>query len=387
VKRSRPSRRSLEEILKDHIQTLATTLQPQTILAYGSALNHLLIYLRTAFPQVRRLSQLRRDPHLLGWFRCLCAQDDPPLSPATRRRYLIQLRRLFLDLADSGYSVQSGLILSADLPPRQHYLPRPLSPEDDQLLQQELRRTDDLYSNALLLIRLTGIRLGECIHLALDCLRPLGNDQWALHVPLGKLHTERLVPVDDDVRHIMSRILTLRAQAPASQLAKSPGYLLPRAGGFWSLFLALRYAAIHAAERAGCSQRVTPHRLRHCFATEMLRLGIRLPALMQLMGHKDIQMTLWYLEVTQQDLQREFHLARQNTARLHLVPKFSLADSSLFTSPDLPGICRMLAATRHLLEMYRRQLPDEKTRRELQRLDKRLLTVTSELNQLITPKK
>ena len=68
--RSRPSR-DLEEILKDHIRTLATTLQPETILSYGTALNHFLAYLRIAFPKVRHLSQLRRDPHLLGWFRWL----------------------------------------------------------------------------------------------------------------------------------------------------------------------------------------------------------------------------------------------------------------------------------------------------------------------------
>ncbi|MGH9785951.1 MAG: tyrosine-type recombinase/integrase [Terriglobia bacterium] len=371
--------------MKDRIQTLATTLQPQTILAYGSALNHFLAYLHIAFPQVRRLSQLRRDPHLLGWFRWLGAQDDPPLSTATRRRYLIQLRRLFHDLADHGHSLPSGLILSQDLPPRQRYLPKPLSPQDDQLLQQELRRTDNLHSNALLLMRLTGIRLGECIHLALDCLRPLGHDQWALHVPLGKLHTERLVPVDEDARQIISRILTLRAQAPASQLDKSAGWLLPRSGGFWSLFLSLRYAVIRAGVRAGCSQHVIPHRLRHTFATEMLRLGISLPALMQLLGHKHIHMTLLYLEVTQQDLQREFHLARQNAPQRHLVPKLPLPDTSPYATPDLPGIRRALAAVRHLLEMFRRQLGDESIRRKLQRLDKRLLTVAFELNRLIPP--
>jgi site-specific recombinase XerD len=378
---------SLEEILKDQIQTLATTLQPQTVLAYGSALNHFLDYLHIAFPRVRRLSQLRRDPHLLGWFRWLCEQDDPPLSSATRRGYLIQLRRLFHDVADNGHSLPSGLILSRDLPPRQRYLPRPLSPQDDLLLQQELRRTDDLRSNALLLIRLTGIRLGECIHLALDCLRPLGDDQWALHVPLGKLHTERLVPVDEDVRQIISRILSLRAQAPASQLEQSMGWLLPRCGGFWSLYLLLRYAAIQAGERAGCSQRVIPHRLRHTFATEMLRLGISLPALMQLLGHKDIHMTLLYLEVTQQDLQREFHLARQNAVQRHSIPKLALPDTSSYAGPDLPGIRRALATVRHLLEMFRRQLGDESIRRKLQRLNKRLLTVAFELNHLIPPEK
>ena len=80
-------------------------------------------------------------------------------------------------------------------------------------------RIDDLPANALLLTRATGIRIGECIDLALDCLRQIGPDQWALHVPLGKLHTERLVPVDQDGRRIMDRILALRALAPAARLA------------------------------------------------------------------------------------------------------------------------------------------------------------------------
>ncbi len=51
------------------------------------------------------------------------------------------------------------------------YLPRPWSPQDDQRLQQELRRTDDLPADALLLTRATGMRIGECIRLPLDCLR------------------------------------------------------------------------------------------------------------------------------------------------------------------------------------------------------------------------
>jgi hypothetical protein len=71
----------------------------------------------------------------------------------------------------------------------------------------------------------------------LDCLRSLGQNQWALHVPLGKLYTERLVPVDEHVRQIVTRILTLRAEAPASHLAKSASFLLPRSGRFDALYL------------------------------------------------------------------------------------------------------------------------------------------------------
>jgi hypothetical protein len=57
------------------------------------------------------------------------------------------------------------------------------------------------------------------------------------------------------------------------------------------------------------------------------------------------------------------------------------------TITDLPGIRQALAATRHLLERYRRGLPDEKTRRRLQRLDRRLLDVAVQLDRITTAEK
>jgi len=56
----------------------------------------------------------------------------------------------------------------------------------------------------------------------------------------------------------------------------------------------LCHALAQAALRAGCTSKVTLHRLRHTYATEMIRLGVSLPALMQMLGHKDINMTLRY---------------------------------------------------------------------------------------------
>jgi hypothetical protein len=108
---------------------------------------------------------------------------------------------------------------------------------------------------------------------------------------------------------------------------------------------------------------------------------------MQLLGHKDIRMTLRYLQVTQLDLQREFHTARQNAVQHHLIPKLALPDSVLSAGSDLPTIRRALAAARHLLEMCRRQLGDERSRRKLQRLDKRLLSIAMELDRFTTPGK
>jgi hypothetical protein len=161
--------------------------------------------------------------------------------------------------------------------------------------------------------------------------------------------------------------------------------LLPRFGEHYALYQTLNHALADAAQRAGCSTRVTPHQLRHTYATEMLRLGVSLPALMQLLGHQDIRMTLRYVQVTQQDLQCEFHLARQNTVQLHHIP--TLPVPTRLSSPDLTGTRHALAATRHLLEMCRRQLDDEKIRRKLHRLDRRLRRVAAELDQLATSEK
>jgi site-specific recombinase XerD len=375
----------LEQIFESHIQTLALTLRPETIRNYRGAARRFLSYLRTAFPRLRHLGQLRRDPHLLGWFRSLCEQQHPPLSNRSRILLLIYIRRLLDDLAAQGHALSSDLIRREDFPPPPHYLPRPLAPHDDQLLQQELRRTDDLPANALLLTRATGIRIGECIDLALDCLRQIGPDQWALHVPIGKLHTQRLVPADAEICRVVARILALRALAPERALAHSQGLLLPRSTSNIALYHSLRQALIAEAQRAGCSGRVALHRLRHTFASEMIRLGVSLPALMQMLGHKDIRMTMRYIEVTQLDLLQQFHTARQNATQSHRVPALSVPMAS--TSVGLSGIHNALTAARHLMEMYRRQLTDDKTQRTLHRLDRRLGSIASKLEQLATAEK
>ena len=221
---------NLDEICETQIRTLALTLRPRTVEHYRTTARQLIAYLRAAFPQLRRLSPLPRDPHLLGWFRWL-SERQPPLSNKTRSDHLIRVRRLLDDLAANGHPVQPDLFRREDFPPQPRYLPRPLSPEEDQLLQQELRRTHGLAANALLLTHATGIRIGECLDLPLDCLRRVGTEQWALHVPLGKLHAERLVPADSELRRMVERILTLRHVAPTAHFASSQGFLLPRPGG------------------------------------------------------------------------------------------------------------------------------------------------------------
>jgi site-specific recombinase XerD len=69
-------------------------------------------------------------------------------------------------------------------------------------------------------------------------------------------------------------------------------------------------------------QLANPHRFRHTFASDMVRAGMSLPALMRLMGHADIQTTLQYVRITLQDVYLEY--ARAVAQHIRPLPKISL---------------------------------------------------------------
>src|SRR5262245_26793117 len=164
-------RQNLQQLFDSHIHNLTLTLRPNSVLSYRTAASCFLNYLASSYPQISRLSQLRRDPHILGWLRTLC-EKTPPYKSSTRIAYLIRLRRLFQELASNQKnSGQQDLIVSEDFPPLDAYLPKPLSPEDDRLLDQQLRKNPDLSHTGLLLLRATGMRIGELVSLATDGLR------------------------------------------------------------------------------------------------------------------------------------------------------------------------------------------------------------------------
>ena len=66
-------------------------------------------------------------------------------------------------------------------------------------------------------------------------------------------------------------------------------------------------------------QLANPHRFRHTFASDMVRAGISLPALMQLMGHTDIETTLHYVKVSPQDVYLQY--ARATAQCIHPQPR------------------------------------------------------------------
>jgi integrase len=358
------------------VESLSTALSPATTRNYNIAVRSFLFYLGAAFPDVTRLEQLRRDPHILGWMARLRAQT-PPLATTTCIGRFIALRAIFNELAWANKLADlAHLLRREDIPRTPQSLPRPLTAEQDQLLQEELIRRNDLGGNVFLLLRHTGMRIGECADLSYDCLRSTAPNQWAIHVPLGKLKTERMVPIDAFGRDLVHRLRFFRSLDPLP----ADGRLLAWPGTRVSLLARLRDYLHLACYSVGLPTDIVPHQMRHTYGTEMLRAGVGFASVMKLLGHTSPRMTMRYVDVTLTDLQREFQLARSKPRHLAPQPKVSLAP----LRTGLDGIIDSLLATQHVMEMFRRSLPDGHARSCLDRLSNRLTKILAEIRKLQT---
>jgi site-specific recombinase XerD len=372
-----PLQHPLAPVFDRAVDSLGVGLSPETTRHYRGTARNFVSYLGTDHPEVKCLDQLRREPHILGWMSRLHSQA-PQLSTASYINRLIALRSIFNELAwTEQLSELAHLIRREDIPRFPQRLPRPLTAEQDELLQKEFLRRNDLGGNAFLLIRHTGMRIGECADLSFDCLRSTGPNQWAVHVPLGKLKTERMVPVDSFVCELVQRLRFFRS---LDSLA-ADGRLLARPNTKAALVRHFRDYLHQVCHALSLSTRIVPHQLRHTYASEMLRNGVGLPAVMKLLGHTSPEMTVQYLDVTLNDLQRAFELARSKPR--HLVPQPKVTCAPL--REGLGGVLDSLLATQHVLEMFRRALPNGTSRRHLDRLSNRLTKILSEARKLATP--
>ncbi len=368
----------LAEVFFAAVRSVTTSMSDSTKGRYRTTTEYFLRYLGEHHPDVRTLDQLRREPHILGWLAWICSKQ-PPLVKATRSLHVLSLRRVMEELAwlhDIPALVR--LFHPDDVPQPPARFPRPLTPEQDRLIQQELLQRNDVASNALLLIRHTGIRIGECVDLSFDCLRLLAPGQWALHVPLGKLNTERVVPIDDSVCHLVHRLRFFRFLSPIPP----DGLLLARRHNRSALLRELRTELTQVRTALGIARLIVPHMFRHTFATEMMRSGVSFPALMNLLGHSTPKMTLLYSEFTQTDLQREFRAARSQPR--HLVPPPRAAVSTNGLQPDLTSTLHTIQVAQHVMEMFRRSLSDTSGAASpiLDRLANRLTKLAAELRKL-----
>jgi integrase len=372
-----PLEHPLAPLFDRAVDSFSVSFSPDTTRHYRGTIRNFLSYLSAVHPEVQHLEQLRREPHILGWMSRLRSQT-PPLTTASCINRLIALRCIFNELAWTGQLPElAHLIRREDLPRLPQRLPRPLTKEQDELLQQEFLRRNDLAGNIFLLIRYTGMRIGECADLAFDCLRSTAPNQWAIHVPLGKLKTERMVPVDSFVCELVQRLRFFRSL----DALPDDGRLLARPRTKEALVRQLRDYLHQVCHVLGLPTGIVPHQFRHSYASEMLRAGVSFPAVMKLLGHTSPEMTMRYLDVVLTDLQREFELARSKPRHLAPQPKASFA----FRRTGLDGVIDSLLSAQHVLEMFRRSLPNGISRRHLDRLSNRLTKILSEARKLATP--
>ena len=193
------------------------------------------------------------------------------------------------------------------LPRRWKRLPKALSNvEIDKLLAPELPEAPErLCDQAVLeLGYASGLRLAELRDLRLEQLH---LEAGFINV-IGKGNKERVVPVGKKAVEALNRYL--EAGRPKLITPKSPAnvFLTRRGTPFAAVTLWLRIK--NRVSRAGISRNITPHMLRHSFATHLLEHGADLRVIQELLGHANISTTEIYTHVTGnrlRDIHKKFH--------------------------------------------------------------------------------
>lgn len=375
----------LDEDLERYLDIRGVTLRPSTLGGYRLAVRGFLAFLHRGFPEVDSFSKLERR-HIDSWLQML-AKRDPPISNSYRRRSIRSLRRFFEDTRQWGWPgcPPAGLISPDDFPPAQKYLPKPLAPEVDAVLMAALEKEGDLSCLGLLVARRTGLRIGELCRLEADCLTEDSQGNFSLRVPLGKLHREREIPVDERTARWIQAIRAQRGARPPTtdpETGRSVVLLSCNRKGEALEASRFRKKLKEIAAECGIEDRVYPHRLRHTYATEMLRYGVSLPGVMKLLGHTTLKMTLRYVEITNVDLGRDYLRAIDRAGRHYAglaAPAEGEPGGSASTGSIEADFDRLVAR----LQARRFDELDPERRKRLQRFVERLRRAQADLPQLL----
>lgn len=228
------------------------------------------------------------------------------LAPRSRARALVALRvfhKFLLAEKITGTNPTARVEAPRSLNPLPHALS---SVEVDRLLDApQGERAFDLRDRAMLeLLYATGLRVSELVSLKIGDLQ---LDVGYLRA-FGKRHKERVVPMGEAASAVLERYL--EEGRPVLDRGESRGVLfLNRDGrgltrqGFWKIIK-------RRALEAGIHKKVTPHTLRHSFATHLLENGADLRSVQTMLGHADISTTQIYTHVTRERLRKiheQFH--------------------------------------------------------------------------------
>lgn len=266
-------------------------LSPRTLDAYGSDLARFAEYLEAAG---------LKDPHTLTLEHVtgfLASREAAGLAPRSRSRALVAVRRLLRFLLATG-RIHSDPSEGVVAPRIGRTLPKALQPaETAALLAAARRRTGPMALRDVAMLEVLyggGLRVSELVSLPLQAL----DARVGLLRVLGKGGRERLVPLGEPALAALQAWLAdgrpklLRGEhAPHAIFLARHGRAMSRQ----NFFLRLRRLATEAGLEA---ERVSPHRLRHSFATDLLEGGADLRAVQAMLGHADLSTTQIYTQVS-----------------------------------------------------------------------------------------
>ena len=284
-------------------------LSPHTARAYGRDLKVFTDFLRAAegaLPAPEAVTPMMVQgfaAHLRG----------RGLAPASAARALSAVRGLFADLAERG-AVPANPAAQVVGPKRPKRLPRHLSEPDMAALLESPRGEGRLAVRDRALLETmyaSGIRVGEAAGLDVPDLR---LDEGLIRVR-GKGNKERIVPVGAKAREALTHYLALWGPWRAKgrrEPARAPLFLNP--GGDRLTSRGLAFILARRLSESGVFSRISPHGVRHSFATHLLDAGADLRAIQELLGHASLSTTQRYTHVSLAHLDRAYRAAHPRAA-------------------------------------------------------------------------
>jgi site-specific recombinase XerD len=363
LRRGRLSRRPVPELAEQFVATLAITLRPGTCRSYRFRLRRFSEWMSGQAIELPHLDRAQ----VVKWLTFLKARG---LCPHSRCYAILQVRSYLRWLYDRGLLARPAdlLLRPTDLPKCPKRLPRPISPEADRQLRARLAASRCRYQQGLLLMRNTGLRIGELVTLELDCLRTDLQANFFLKVPLGKLYNERLVPLDAPMVELVHKLQRTGR--------RNRRWLLQSPKGCQTVTQRYRRALREACEGIDINGPMTTHRLRHTYATSLLCGGMSLVGVMRLLGHNSYHTTLRYAAITQETIGREYFEALTNIEtryQQHIQTQ---------SSPE-PHPMRMLSDLARWIQNHIAHDPGHERAARL--LTKRLKRIETELEPLVPP--
>lgn len=290
--------------IEDFIATLALErgMSEKTCIGYGSDLRFFAAYLKRR--KIETASAVRREDIVAF----LANEREKGMKGSTRARRTAAIRMFFRFLKER-HLIGANPSDLMDAPKKSKALPRILSEDEVFALLDEIKGDDpiSLRDRAMLEVMYgCGLRVSELCDLKRE---DIVADGELLRI-LGKGSKERIVPIGSAAgRALFAYLEGARESFAKGNLAETHVFLT-RLGGPFTRQGVFKIVKTRSAAVGIAADRISPHVLRHCFASHMLSHGADIRAIQELLGHADIGTTQVYTHVDTarfSDIHRQYH--------------------------------------------------------------------------------